>query len=444
MIGLFLLLSCGETHEDDTRSSKDDKQLLAYPIQIPDSQVVKFQQKTISSITKEYHFSNDLLNMDIFRQTEIKPPMIDILIVVDNSGSMEEEQNNLSTKLKALISDLSDIDWQINVITTTSECMRIPKLPIKPDTPNMSVVFEEAVRAGTGGSAAEKGLEFSFKNISNPCAGEEWRRENADMAVLLVTDEDEDSGSVYANSSDKYISDIKIQGYSPNDDFKVYGIIGHESKPCADVFAYATTITEVIDKTDGLWGDICAADYSETLRAIAKDIRKNLKFILPLTYSPFLPTVELFIDDLPYDGSWTVIGSDLILNEALPEDATLTVEYQTVSSRILSVKDPDMQYQIESVYSDKSELLDPSTYIFDRENARVILSFDPEIDSTITINLIEQKILETRYKFPLYSVETIRCFVDSIEFISSYSVSKHYIKFDPAIPPGKEAICLYK
>src|SRR5690606_4392624 len=51
-----------------------------------------------------------------FEQGEWGP--LDLLVVVDNSGTMIEEQTNLSTKLAPLLSHIDKSDWQIAVTTT--------------------------------------------------------------------------------------------------------------------------------------------------------------------------------------------------------------------------------------------------------------------------------------------------------------------------------------
>src|SRR6056297_3283773 len=40
---------------------------------------------------------------------------VDILFVVDNSGSMREEQEKLSHRLDNFLSDLNEVNWQIGV-----------------------------------------------------------------------------------------------------------------------------------------------------------------------------------------------------------------------------------------------------------------------------------------------------------------------------------------
>lgn len=56
--------------------------------------------------------------LDLFQQ--VRRNTVDILIVVDNSGSMAEEQDKLASNFDAFIENFSgiDVDWQIAVVTT--------------------------------------------------------------------------------------------------------------------------------------------------------------------------------------------------------------------------------------------------------------------------------------------------------------------------------------
>jgi hypothetical protein len=63
-------------------------------------------------------------NVDVFQQS--RRNAVDLLIVVDNSCSMVEEQDNLANNFDALISIFSaaEVDWQIGVTTTDIEADR--------------------------------------------------------------------------------------------------------------------------------------------------------------------------------------------------------------------------------------------------------------------------------------------------------------------------------
>ncbi len=65
----------------------------------------------------EYSYTSETA-VDVFQQS--RRNVVDVLIVVDNSGSMIEEQAKLATNFQAFIEVFADIDvdWQIGVVTT--------------------------------------------------------------------------------------------------------------------------------------------------------------------------------------------------------------------------------------------------------------------------------------------------------------------------------------
>jgi hypothetical protein len=75
-----------------------------------------------------------------FAQDELG--LLDVLVVVDDSGSMKEEQVGLSTRLGALMGSVAKSNWQIGVITTD---------PARPSLRALNVVsFKEESRPAPG------------------------------------------------------------------------------------------------------------------------------------------------------------------------------------------------------------------------------------------------------------------------------------------------------
>ena len=79
---------------------------------------------------------------------------MDILIVVDNSGSMREEWLKLSAKVDDLLGSIAGLDWQIKIITTESVCSVFENNePLNPKTENSREKFIEGIEVGTRGTA---------------------------------------------------------------------------------------------------------------------------------------------------------------------------------------------------------------------------------------------------------------------------------------------------
>lgn len=94
------------------------------------------QTVTLQQITRKLHkqeFTTEILEQfkDTLDEGKLSPPVIDILLVIDNSGSMSVPQAKLSEKLEFLLEFIKQMNWQINVITTDNPCPTTPDLPLK-------------------------------------------------------------------------------------------------------------------------------------------------------------------------------------------------------------------------------------------------------------------------------------------------------------------------
>lgn len=82
--------------------------------------VAWFAPLFLLSCTQDYGYS-EVQQVDAFQQS--RRNAVDLLVVIDNSCSMAEEQDNLARNFQALIDTFAaaDVDWQIAVTTTDTE-----------------------------------------------------------------------------------------------------------------------------------------------------------------------------------------------------------------------------------------------------------------------------------------------------------------------------------
>lgn len=99
--------------------------------------------------------------LDSFVQTAAS--QIDVLWVVDNSGSMAPRQENLAKNFSAFIGEFSkaSVDYRLAVASTdvvnqAGKLLGNPRL-ISPQTPNGAAAFSANIKVGTSGSAFESG-----------------------------------------------------------------------------------------------------------------------------------------------------------------------------------------------------------------------------------------------------------------------------------------------
>lgn len=133
---------------------------------------------------------------------------LDILFVIDNSGSMYDDQEELADNFQYFVAEprFSDgsIDLHLGVTTTDTslagERGRVIGNPpvITSDTPNLAAAFGANARVGTSGSSDEAGLSAMQLALTEPnLSGDnaDFYRPHAALAVVIVTDEEDYSAS---------------------------------------------------------------------------------------------------------------------------------------------------------------------------------------------------------------------------------------------------------
>ena len=138
--------------------------------------------------------------------------VIDILLVLDNSSSMDEAHQVLSSKLAPLISAVAGFDWQIGIITTdVNDCYRsIVKKGVNEQDFTKEVGRLTEIKPSTSGesnkeraiASATKALNMELQRMRGDgepsCDGgkvTDWPRADTTLAVLIVTDEDVENRS---------------------------------------------------------------------------------------------------------------------------------------------------------------------------------------------------------------------------------------------------------
>ena len=251
--------------------------------------------------------------------------LLDILVVIDDSNSMQEEQANMASKLAPLLAEVSDSDWQIGVVTTdpNESCLRGL---IKKGDLNAAAAFATAVAAGTSGSGNERALLTAVNSLKGSCLTKPWIRANSNLAVLIVSDEDNCSaGSARDGSGDHdnncpgkdyaksaylldYLATIRQVGKTARVDGIFWGPSQTQSQ-CSTAFNQAIIYADAVAKTGGTYGSICDADYSATLHDISHNIATTLNTKFTLTQTPDAGTLKVYVGTTAMASGFQVTGN---------------------------------------------------------------------------------------------------------------------------------------
>lgn len=133
---------------------------------------------------------------------------IDILWVIDNSGSMSTSQTNLRDNFTSFINKFIANNYDFQMAVTTTDAYKSYFYPayeaqyaqfkekdtgvriITKDTPDPVGVFMSNVMQGTSGSGIERALASLEESITSPL-NSGFIREDSFLAVIIVSDEDD-------------------------------------------------------------------------------------------------------------------------------------------------------------------------------------------------------------------------------------------------------------
>lgn len=230
---------------------------------------------------------------------------VDLLFVIDNSGSMGDEQLNLVASFPGFIEGITNrlgpkTSYHVGVVTTDAyewdvpECQAIGGLTVRTGgdlssaescgpyaaggnfmtiDDDLGPAFECAARVGIDGAGIERPMDALTAALAQPAgptsacnAG--FLRDDSLLVVVLITDE-EDDGDSFGQPIDWYQSVLDAK-HGDQESIVVLSLIGHD-KPneCipsqwtgmmgAEISPRLITFTEQF--SHGTVGDVCAPDY---------------------------------------------------------------------------------------------------------------------------------------------------------------------------------------
>lgn len=242
-----------------------------------------------------------------FKQSSVIDNKIDIVWVVDNSGSMANLQSNIAANFQSFIQNFVNKDYDFKIAVTNTEAWRAdflsdPSLAefkdgdgtnssgvkfLTPDTPDLVNNFLINIQQGTSGYGDERPFQSLKQALESPL-NRGFRREGAFLAVIIVTDEEDFShdGSNYSNEDYNFPGLHTVESYktyldnltNSTEDFPMHSVsaISIQDASClASNTPYgniATRVQELVSLTDGVQGDVCSSNFSDTLDAIQDQI----------------------------------------------------------------------------------------------------------------------------------------------------------------------------
>ena len=320
-------------------------------------------------------------------------PMLDILIVIDTSGSMEHHQQKLGDKLGQLIDNLNGINWQIaftstdnahpvinsdgyngvfyNLEDSNGELTDASGKKIKvldASLPNPDTIFANTVnRAGksercNNDVCEDTGTEAPLLSIVNAIGHRNtdnagFFRADATFATIILSNENEFSNgqpvegtnsngeavTIEPTTSQDVVNEVS-KVFGSNKRFVAYGIIIQNDDPqcLADEGdgsgrespSYGTFIENLANATKGKTGSICDADYTANLTDFGEHLEDQLTLKeFALDHKPVEGTIQVTFDNTPINSGWVWNALNNVVKFDTPptEGTEVCLAYQRVN-----------------------------------------------------------------------------------------------------------------
>ncbi len=232
-------------------------------------------------------------------------PKADILVVVDDSGSMQDKQASLAANFNSFIQYAASamVDYQIGVTSTTKTnagdevclpffgCQKSPgsnsKAPggvlyrgngfgpiLTSRSRNIPQTFAQMVNLGTEGSGVEQGLETATMALTPPVIAAEnagFLRTEANLAIVVVSDAGDQSPQAVTYYQNRLIN---IKGFNRLSMF-TFNNIGPYLPMAPGRCSYddshdAQRYEALVNATSGVKDEICTTSWATALQGLGK------------------------------------------------------------------------------------------------------------------------------------------------------------------------------
>ena len=287
-------------------------------------------------------------------------PRVDILFVVDNSGSMGTLQDNLSANIPKFVAEIQKspiLDYHIGVVTATIDetyscgkacdgklySKRGQDMFVTKKTPDALEQLADNLLVGTDGGGQEKFFAPVMAALSPPLStgiNADFYRPDGTLVVIFLTDADDQTNGVDADDYLKFVWGLKQGdtkkvltygvaiplGYNPT------GTCSRSGEPDP------VKITEAVKKSGGLMFNVCDPDFGSQVGQLATDVAQKVSKTLYLNRAPDVKSIVVTYGSQVIANDrlkgWTYVpaknalefGDELVLTEQ-PEGTTLTVNF---------------------------------------------------------------------------------------------------------------------
>lgn len=350
---------------------------------------------SIGCETKKAANFSILPDVDTYKQDGLyEPRKIDVLWVIDNSGSMQTSQINLGNNFKSFIEKFQDLKFDYHIAVAATDSWRTLYdvnsvnhsllrdgddstghsgiFVIDKNTPDVIGTFIKNAKLGILGTKGingnyipagdERAFQSMVATLENP-ANIAFRRSDAFLAVIIVSDEDDFSRpGLYSSTNQSTYTNPLLHSVSLYQDFlntytgrttpeapSNYSVstITVENEACNQTLSTdgfnrypGARYMELAAATGGHIGSLCSA-FNDTLASISDSI-VNYTSIFPLTRVPVVESIRIQVNgiSIPNDetNGWTYRASDNSIwfhgDSTPPAGASIRIDFDPVGIKL--------------------------------------------------------------------------------------------------------------
>jgi len=289
-------------------------------------------------------------------ETYLQPErvLLDLLLVLDDSGSMTDELGYLAEAGPDLLGPLTNTDTHVGITSNDAATGgRLhgplggePWLDLSVATESQAFAwFSGAASLTAEGSHLARGLDMVLAAIDDLAAtwNAGFRRDDAAFVVIFVADRDDESTDT---DDAEFLLWLGEETAESGEGGTVHAIVPTVDVLCPGTTGEATTYTSLVATTSGSTISICAGYpdyYGPQLADIAAAEVPSYDVILDLSVTPIPATIT--VDILRADGAFETLDTDEVFYEPfantveIPEWAwseltTVTVRYLVLPDEI--------------------------------------------------------------------------------------------------------------
>jgi hypothetical protein len=285
------------------------------------------------------------------RIVQVTVAQVDVLWMVDNSFSMEEEQTALTANFDRFMDYFLDsgLDYHVGVVSSdmyASNNGDKGKLRtingqkwIEPDTQNPVQMFSQMANIGTDGNGDERGLLAVYTALETQAHSYNtgFLRPDAFLSVIAISDEEDSSPDPDMPSRPFPTAKFSqwIQGLKSTPDMVSFSSIVGPRGGCPTSDSPGVRYLEVTEAVGGIEWSICSSDWDQVLQQLGMQAA-GLRREFFLSQIPVESTIHVWVDTEDNDGNaWTYdrARNSVTFDEFVPDPlAEVHIDYELLSA----------------------------------------------------------------------------------------------------------------